>query len=188
MRVTRIRLHLCIDLACNLLTQNICFAFGVNAVLHRINLHCLQSAAKQSKTCRNLFVKTSTPLLQALSTSSKAAPTGSSRFQASRCKTDIHDPLLQTGLTALTLPHPHLWRTTSPCLSLRLQEDKSSGRDGQRRDRRRKEEEGGETMGRTFMDINIKTYRTKVHTSGQDAAAKMELSVSEQHMLLLPPC
>lgn len=96
-----------------------------------------------------LVMKTSLPLLQAPSISSKVTPTGSSCFQAPHYRTDTHDPRLQTGWTVLTPPHPHLWWTTSPCIC--LEEDRSSGRGGGRRGVRRKQQEGWGTMGGTDM-------------------------------------
>lgn len=137
---------------------------------------------KHLETCTSLVVKTSLPSLQAPFISSKETPTGSSRFQALHRWTDTHDPLLQTGWTARTPPHPHLCRTTSPCLCLHLQEGRSSGRDGGRRERRRKQQQAGWGAA---MEIHIKT---EVRTSGHSVAAKMELWVAGRPFLMQPCC
>lgn len=126
--------------------------------------------------------------LQAPSISSRGTPTGSLCFQAPHRRADTHDPWLQTGWTALTPPHPQPMWTTSPWLCLHLQENRSSGSDGGRLESRRKQEEGGGSMGGTDMEIHKKTDKTKVHTSGLSASAKMEHWLRVHYLSLLPCC
>ncbi|KAF7649359.1 hypothetical protein LDENG_00142900, partial [Lucifuga dentata] len=57
---------------------------------------------------------------------SKENPIGSFSFQALHRRTDTRDPQLKTGWTALCPPHPIPPQTTSSCLPLLLQEDRSS--------------------------------------------------------------
>lgn len=122
-----------------------------------------------------LFIVKTSPSFQAPSISSRVTPTGSSHFQAPHCRMDTHDPLLQTFWTARTSPRP---QTTSPCLCLHLQANRSSGSNGGRR-KTREQQEGGTTRG-VNIGINKRRRRTQDQTFGQDAPVKMELLVAGQ--------
>lgn len=142
----------------------------------------LQSITKYLKQHKLLVLKTLL-LLQALSISSRETPTGSSGFQVPHCRMDTHDPLLWIGWTVLTPLHLHPWLTSYHCLP--LEEDRSSGSNGRRIERRRMSQQGWGTTGGTDMDVNMKTHSTEDHTSGHNALAKMELFIVT-HLFLLP--